>query len=136
MFIKNYPTFMNVHILVMVSLVAQTLKNLPAMWETEVWSLGREDPLKKGLGTQSSILAWKIPWTEEPGELQSVGLQSIRHDWATNTFIFTLSYFTVIMMFSLCNQGECYQFNKSKKHIIKIYLTVTFYFYDMRSSQM
>ena len=67
---------MNVHILVMVSLVAQTLKNLPAMWETEVWSLGREDPLKKGLGTQSSILAWKIPWTEEPGELQSVGLQT------------------------------------------------------------
>ena len=63
-------------------LVAQVAKNL---WETWVWSLGREDPLEKGMATQSSILAWRIPGTEEPGRLQSVELQRVRHDWATNT---------------------------------------------------
>ena len=52
-----------------VSLVAQTVKNLPAMWETQVRSLGREDPLEKGIATQSSVLVWRIPWTEEPGGL-------------------------------------------------------------------
>ena len=55
--------------------VAQTVKNLPAMQETRVQSLGREDPLKKGMAIHSSILAWRIPWTEEPGGLQSIGLQ-------------------------------------------------------------
>ena len=49
------------------SLEIQTVKNLPAMQETRVWSLGREDPLKNGMATHSSILAWRIPWTEEPG---------------------------------------------------------------------
>ena len=61
------------------------VKNLPAMWETQVWSLGREDPLEKGMATHSSILAWRIPWTEEPGGLQSMGSQRVGHDWATNT---------------------------------------------------
>ena len=58
------------------SLVAQTVKNLPAMWQTWVWSLGQEDPLEKGIANHSSILAWKIPRMEEPGGLQSMGLQS------------------------------------------------------------
>ena len=58
------------------SLVAQTVKHLPAMWETWVRSLGWEDPLEEGMATHSSILAWRIPWTEEPGGLQSVGSQS------------------------------------------------------------
>ena len=62
---------------------AETVKNLPAMWETWVRSLGWEDPLKEGMATQSSILAWKISWTEEPGGLQSMGLQKVRHDWVT-----------------------------------------------------
>ena len=57
------------------SLVAQIVKNLPAMRETWVQSLGWEDPLQKGMATHSSILAWTIPWTEEPGRLQSMGLQ-------------------------------------------------------------
>ena len=57
------------------SLVAQLVKNQPAMWETWVQSLGWEDPLEKGMATHSSILAWRIPWTEEPGELQSMGSQ-------------------------------------------------------------
>ena len=62
------------------SLVAQTVKRLPTMWETRVRSLGQEVPLKKEMATQSSILAWKIPWTEEPGRLQSVGSPRVRYD--------------------------------------------------------
>ena len=65
------------------SLVAQTVKNQPAMQETWVWSLDREDPLEKGMSTYSSILAWRIPWTEEPGKLQSMGSQRVRHDRVT-----------------------------------------------------
>ena len=60
------------------------VKNLPAMQETQVWSLGWEDPLEKGMATHSSILAWRIPWIEEPGGLQSMGSQRVRHDWVTN----------------------------------------------------
>ena len=56
------------------------VKNLPAMWETQVQSLGGEDHLEKGMATHSSILAWRIPWTEEPSMLQSMGSQSVRHD--------------------------------------------------------
>ena len=63
-----------------VTLVAQTVKRLPAMPETRVQSLGREDPLEKEMVTHSSTLAWKIPWTEEPGRLQSMGSQRVRHD--------------------------------------------------------
>ena len=62
------------------SLVAQSIKNLPAMQETQVQPLGWEDPLEKGMATHSSILAWRIPWTEEPGKLQSMGLQRGIHD--------------------------------------------------------
>ena len=62
------------------SLVAQMVKNLPAVLETQVGILGREDPLEKGTATNSRILAWRIPWTEEPGELQSIGSQRIGHD--------------------------------------------------------
>ena len=60
--------------------MAQMVKRLPAMQETQVQSLGREDPLEKGLAIHSSILAWRIPWTEEPGGLQFVGSQSVGHD--------------------------------------------------------
>ena len=62
------------------SLMAQIVKNLPAMQNTWILCLGWEDPLEKGKTAHSSILAWKIPWTEEPGELQSVGLQTVRHN--------------------------------------------------------
>ena len=67
------------------SLEAQMEKNLPAMQETRVLSLGQEDPLEKEMATHSSILAWRILWTEEPGSLQSMGSQRVRHDWVTNT---------------------------------------------------
>ena len=62
------------------SLVAQMVKNLPAMQETWVWSLDQGDPLGKGMATPSSILAWRIPWIEETGRLQSVGSQRIGHN--------------------------------------------------------
>ena len=63
----------------MASLVAQLVKSLPEMQEARIQSLGWEDPLEKGMATYSSILAWRIPWTEEPGELQSMGSQRVRH---------------------------------------------------------
>ena len=69
------------------SLVTQTVKNLPVMWETRVQSLGREDPLEKEMATHSSILAWRVPWTEEPGGLQSMGLQRVRYNSATSLSI-------------------------------------------------
>ena len=62
------------------SLVTQMVKNLPAMQETRVQSVGREDPLEKRMATHSSILAWRIPWTEETGRLQSMGSQRVSHD--------------------------------------------------------
>ena len=62
------------------SLVVQRLKRLPAMRETWVQSLDQKDPLEKEMATCSSILAWRIPWTEEPGRLQSTGSQRVRHD--------------------------------------------------------
>ena len=61
------------------------VKNLPEMWEIQVWSLGQKNPLEKGTATHSSILAWRIPWTEVPDGLLSMGLQRVRHDWAANT---------------------------------------------------
>ena len=60
--------------------VAYMVKNLPAMWETQVQSLGQEDLLKKEMATHSSILAWKIPWMEDSGRLQSMGSQRVRHN--------------------------------------------------------
>ena len=63
--------------------VAQMVGNLPAMPETQVQNLGGEDPLEKEMATRSSILAWKIPWMEDPGGLQSIELQRVRHDIAT-----------------------------------------------------
>ena len=62
------------------TLVAHTVKNLPAMQETWVQSLGWEDPLEKGMATHSSILEWRIPWTEEPDRLQSMGSQRVKHN--------------------------------------------------------
>ena len=61
-------------------MVAQMVKNLPIMQETQVSSLGWEDPLEKGIVTHSSFLAWRIPWTEEPAGVQSMGLQRARHN--------------------------------------------------------
>ena len=80
------------------SLVAQRLKRLPAMQETWVRSLSWEDPLEKEMATHSSILAWRIPWTEEPCGLQSTGSQRVGHDWATS-LSYTLGRHTLWKMF-------------------------------------
>ena len=68
------------------SLVVRMIKYPSTMQETRLWSLGWEDPLEKGMATHSSVLAWRIPWTEELGHLQSPRLQRIRHNWVNNTF--------------------------------------------------
>ena len=79
-------------LITIVSLVAQTVKHPPAMQETQVRSLGWEDPLEKEMATHSSTLAWKIPWMEEPGRLQSMWSQRVRYDWATSLSL-SLSYY-------------------------------------------
>ena len=71
------------------SLVSQRLKHLPGMRETQVRSLGQEDPLEKEMATHSSTLVWRIPWRKEPGRLLSKGLQRVGHDWATSLHFFT-----------------------------------------------
>ena len=80
-----YPYYL---LLPIASLVAHTVKNLPAMHEIQVQSLGKEDPLENGMVIHSRMLAWRILWTEEPGRLQSIVSQRVRQDWATNTFTF------------------------------------------------
>ena len=76
--------------LTLISNMAQTVKNLPATQETRGRSLGQEDPLEKGMATHSSILAWRIPWTEEASGLQSMGLQRVGHNLVTNMFTLPL----------------------------------------------
>ena len=71
---------MATHSSILASLVVHSVNSLPAVQETQVQSLGEEIPLEKGMATHSSILAWRIPWTEEPGGLQSVGSQRVGHD--------------------------------------------------------
>ena len=75
--IESFSKILEQHLLasIMYHLVAQRLKHLPAMWETWVQSLGQEDSLEKEMATHSRTLAWRIPWTEEPGRLQSLGSQ-------------------------------------------------------------
>ena len=78
--VENVCVYRYLMDLIRASLVAQRLKHLPAMRETWVQSLGQEDPLEKEMATHSSILAWRIPWTEKPGGLQSTRSQRIRHN--------------------------------------------------------
>ena len=83
--------------------MAQIVKNLLAVQKIQVQSLGQEDPLKKEMATHSRILAWRIPWAEEPGSLQSMGSQRVKDDSATNTFTFFHLFFCQIYPnFSFC----------------------------------
>ena len=77
--------------------MVQTVKNLPAIWETWVQSLGQKDPQENGMATHSSILAWEIPWTEESGGLQSMGLHRVRHDLTKTTTIIREPYVYVFI---------------------------------------
>ena len=82
------------------------VKNLHAIQETQVWSLGQEDPLQKEMAAHSSILAWRIPWIEEPGRLQSTGLHRVGHDWVTNTFFSFLDKEWHCYLSSLCKTED------------------------------
>ena len=80
------------------SSVAQMVKSLPAMQETWVWSLGEEDPLEKEMATHSSTLAWKTPWMEEPGGLQSIESQRVGNDWATLLSLSPWTFFGIVFL--------------------------------------
>ena len=100
------------------SLVAQMVMNLSTMWETQVWSLIQKDPLQKGMATNVSILAWRIPWTDEPGRLQSVGSQRVRHNWETFTLrsfqtYDTIVLLTIVTMLYITSPGLIYLITKS-----------------------
>ena len=82
----------------MISLVAQMVKNLPTVQETWVRSLGQEDPLAKGMATYSSILAWRIPWTEKPGGLKSMGSHRVRQNGVINTHTAFLGVSSIIFL--------------------------------------
>ena len=86
-------SFINLYYCFWASLVAQRLKHLPGMWETWVRSLGQKDPLEKEMATHSSTLAWRIPWREEPGRLQSMGSQRVGHNWVTSLTSLTIVSF-------------------------------------------
>ena len=109
------------------------LKRLPPMWENWVWFLGQEDPLEKEMATHSSILAWRIPWTEEPRRLQSTGSQRVGHDWATSSLhLYTYVVFEI-------NSG-CYIYQnlcfwklgkwKLESRIIPHFRKIWFYIYQ------
>ena len=106
------------------SLVAQTVKRLPAMWETWVRFLGQEDPLEKEMAIHSSTLAWKIPWAEEPDRLQSTGPQRVGQNWATSlhftVVLPSLSFpLLVIALFVLwLFQHEVHQFHFSNNSVL------------------
>ena len=91
------------------------------MWETWVWSLGREDPLEKEKATHSSTLAWQIPWIEKPGRLQSIGSERVRHDWATSL---SLLPWRVADQCSIWERGACDQ----AQMITKRHLGLTFWY--------
>ena len=78
-----------------VSQVAQWKRTCQPMLESRAWSLGQEDPLERRMATHSSVLAWRILYTEEPGGLQSLGSERVKHDWATSTSTFLLLFFRI-----------------------------------------
>ena len=89
---------------------------MPVVQEIWVQSLGWEDPLEKEMAIHSSILVWKISWTEEPGGLQSTGLQRVGHDWVTNTYLLTVNGTSIIQM-STYKTGEIVDSSLSLTHI-------------------
>jgi len=115
-----------------ISMVAQLVKNLPAMWETWVWSLGWEDPLEKGKATHSSVLAWRFPWT-----VLSMGLQRAGHNWATfmshkekeskNSFSFIYICVCVCVCVCMCVYVYIcmYMYIKIKLNDLAVYLKLT-----------
>ena len=111
----------NYQLSLVASLVAQTVKRLPAMQETRVRSLGWEDPLEKEMATHSSNLAWKIPWTEEAGAPQSMLSQRVEHDWVTKQVQTAMTWrITFKFMYTLILSHACFSYFKyHKKHYFR-----------------
>ena len=107
--------------------MAQRLRRLPPMWETWVRSLGREDPLEKEMVTHSSILAWIIPWTEEPGKLQSMGSQRVGHNWVTSLTYLWFVCFNLVFVHCFNIKRVCSQDFYSKFSVLyssTVYLNI------------
>ena len=98
--------YTDIYIYITASLVAQRVKSLPAVQETWIRSLGREDNLEKEKATHSSTLAWKIPWTEKPGSLQSIGLQRVRQGWVTSLSLSILRFASQNWFLNVSNMLE------------------------------
>ena len=107
---------------------SSTSKRLPAMRETHVQSLDREDPLEKEMATHFSILAWRVPWTEEPGGLQSMGLQRVGQDWATSL------HFTSLLLVQVLYYLGNYLLEFELKVILFFFLSSTASFKEHPSS--
>ena len=97
--------------------MAEKVKNVSAMWKTHAQSLGRKDPLEEEMATHLSILAWRIPWTEEPVELQSTGSQ--RHNWVTNTFNLKIVTVQVSVTLFLLKKSSIHEIYFLKFTVIK-----------------
>ena len=119
------------------SLVAQRLKRLSAMRETRVRSLGQEDPLEKEMATHSSILAWSIPWMEDPGRLQSTGSQRVGHDWVTSLSL-SLRYNWHVLMcnFKLYSVMSWYMNTSWNDYHNKIIMVIIIKYYCNREEQV
>ena len=118
-----------IYICIWASLVAQRLKCLPGMQETWVPSLGWEDPLEKEMATHSSTLVWRIPWREEPGRLQSMGSQSVGHDWATS-----LTYLLYFFCRPLIVQSLVLPICQCLKIVISYILSIFLFFFNIRKT--
>ena len=106
------------------SLVAQTVKRLPAMQETRVWFLGWEDPLEKEMAIHSSTLAWKISWMEETDRLQSMGSQRVGHDWATSLSLSPFLYWIFLGPLSNISWPNMYGFtSRPLDSILLVYVS-------------
>ena len=116
--------------------MAQTVKNPPAMWETWVQSLGQEDPLEEGMATHSSIFAWRIPWTEEPGEPQSMRSPRVRHDWETkHTALLLLGGGVIsLLVWTICNPlspllvFHLWEESFTSARLLKVLLSLTLFY--------
>ena len=108
-------------IVCLASLVSQTIKNLPAVQETWVQSLDWEDPLEKEMATHFSIFTWKIPWTEEPGRLQSMGSQWVGHHWATKCTHTLIQFSHSVVSDSLRSQHQgLFQWDSSSHQVPRV----------------
>ena len=112
--------------------VAQTVKRLPVVWETGVWSLGWEDALEKEKATHSSTLAWKIPWTEETGRLQSMASQRVGHNWETSLHFTSENLIYIMLIINVSGVDQTMN-NKSaySSHVWSFWYDINWFFWSV-----